>query len=123
MEEETSVNVDNRYTDPITGKFIEGNPGGGRPPETPEAKVQKKVVAELIKEYKEALADILPDLIPIMREKAVKGDIQFIKEVGDRVLGKPEQKTDITSAGRPIIQLAPEVAAKNEINPSSESDS
>ena len=31
MTEETNKNAENRYTDPETGKFKEGNPGGGRP--------------------------------------------------------------------------------------------
>lgn len=29
--EGTNTNVEKTYTDPITGKFIKGNPGGGRP--------------------------------------------------------------------------------------------
>lgn len=37
--------------------------------------------------------------------------------------GNPANATDITSAGRPIIQLAQEVVEKNEINASAESDS
>ena len=32
--EETLQNVDKTYTDPETGKFVVGNPGGGRPKET-----------------------------------------------------------------------------------------
>jgi hypothetical protein len=28
----TIPNVEKSYTDPVTGKFIKGNPGGGRPP-------------------------------------------------------------------------------------------
>ena len=37
--------------------------------------------------------------------------------------GNPKQDTDITSAGQPIVQLAPEIIKKNEINTQSESNS
>ena len=72
--------------------FKEGNPGGGRPLDTPEQKIAKKVMKEIIKDYKERLAQALPEIEPILIAKAVGGDIQFIKELHDRVMGKPEQK-------------------------------
>ena len=31
MSEDTKKNVEKQYTDPETGKFAKGNPGGGRP--------------------------------------------------------------------------------------------
>lgn len=37
--------------------------------------------------------------------------------------GNPESKTDITTAGKPIIQIASEIATKHEINPSPINDS
>jgi len=37
--------------------------------------------------------------------------------------GNPANATDITSQGKPIIQLAQEIIEKNEINTQSESDS
>lgn len=37
--------------------------------------------------------------------------------------GNPESKTDLTTAGMPIIQVAPEIAIKNELNTSPEGNS
>ena len=117
MEEETKKDDDKPWL------FKEGNPGGGRKPETPEQKIIKKATKELIAEYKEKLAEALPLIEPKMIEKAVAGDIQFIKELHDRVMGKPDQKTDITSDGKPLY-LPPELLNKNDLtSPSTEPDS
>lgn len=118
--EETLKNVAKTYTDPITGKFIEGNPGGGRPKETEQDRIIKKATKELIKEYKEALGESLPMITPVLIEKALKGDLPAIKEINDRVMGKSEQHTDITTAGQPIIQIAGEIAKKYDIASSTE---
>lgn len=105
MEEETTKNEENRYTDPDTGKFIVGNPGGGRPKDTPEKIIEKKAIKEIVKEYKEALADVLPEIKPVIRELALKGDMTAIKEIHDRVMDKAKQPTDITSGGETINQV------------------
>ena len=49
--------------------FKAGNPGGGRPKDTPETILIKKAVKEIIKEYKEDLADMLPEIKPILKKK------------------------------------------------------
>lgn len=82
-------------------RFGPNNPGGRRP-DTPEQKIMKKVIKELVKEYKEDLAQILPELKPVLIQKALGGDLASIKEIHDRVMGKPEQQTDITSKGEKI---------------------
>ena len=71
-------------------------PGPGRPPETEEKKLVKKAVKELVKEYQESLADALPQISPILIAKAIAGDVSAIKELHDRVMGKPPQKTDVS---------------------------
>ncbi len=93
---ETSLNEEKTYTDPVTGKFIEGNPGGGRPPETEEQKVIKKARKELIADYKEALAQALPMLSPVLVKKAMGGDVPAIKELHDRVMDKATENVNIT---------------------------
>jgi hypothetical protein len=77
------------------------NPNG-RPKESEELKAKRKALKAIIKEYKEELAQALPSISSILKEKAIAGDIQFIKELHDRVMGKPEQKSDITSDGEKI---------------------
>jgi hypothetical protein len=100
--EETEQNVTNSYTDPVTGRFVPGNPGGGRPKDTPELKLMKKAAREIIAEYKQALAEALPMIQPVLVAKALEGDIPAIKEVHDRVMDKAKQATDITSGGEAL---------------------
>lgn len=96
------------------GRFVVGYEGGpGRPPETEADKIAKKATKELIAEYKEALGESLPMITPVLIAKALDGDLQSIKEINDRVMGKAEQHTDITTQGKPIIQIASEIAVKN----------
>ena len=73
----------------------------GRPKETEEKKLEKKAIKELILSYKEVLAGLLPDLPSILKAEAAKGNIQAIKEIHDRVMGKPEQVTDMTIGIKP----------------------
>lgn len=83
----------NPYIDPITKDFKIGNPGGGRPKDTPAKKLEKKAVKMLVKEYVESLAQALPHISPVLQAKALKGDMNAIRELNDRVIGKAEQKT------------------------------
>jgi hypothetical protein len=78
-----------------------GNPNG-RPVETPEQKLVKKAAKQIIAEYKQALAEALPMIQPVLIAKALEGDIPAIKEVHDRAMDKAKQATDITSGGESI---------------------
>ena len=91
----------NEYLDE-NGKFKPGNPGGGRLPDTPEQKLQKKAVKQIIAEYKEALAEALPFIQPVLIAKAIEGDMTAIKEVHDRAMDKAKQPTDITTDGKEL---------------------
>lgn len=104
------------------GRFIEGVSGNpeGRPPMTPEEKIAKKATKEFISEYKEKLGAALPLISPVLIAKALEGDMTAIKEINDRVMGKAEQHTDITTAGQPIIEVAKEIVDKNALNSSPE---
>jgi hypothetical protein len=93
------------------GRFIPGVSGNpeGRTPDTPEQKIMKKAIKEIVKEYKESLADSLPLIAPIIKAKALEGDMTAIKEIHDRVMDKAKQSTDITTDGKelpaPIINI------------------
>ena len=81
----------------------------GRPAITEEQreenKLKKIVLKELVKEYKDKLAESLPLISPVLIKKAQEGDLGSIKEINDRVMGKPPQSTDITSKGERIIPI------------------
>ena len=69
---------------------ISGNPNG-RPPLTQEQKAIRKATREIVKEYREKLAEALPSIEPVLVALALKGDVAAIKELHDRVMGKAIQ--------------------------------
>ena len=103
--DETSENKKQTYTDPKTGKFKAGNPGGGRPPNsslTPEQKLERKALKTIIAEYRDKLSDSLSLIEPVLVAKALEADVQAIKEIHDRVMGKAQQNIDLMSDGEKI---------------------
>jgi len=97
------------------GRLLPGstaNPNGRRK-ETPETKAIKKVQKELIADYRQKLAEALPQISPVLIAKAISGDIQAIKEVHDRIMGRPpedislkaEIKTENTLSEEQINEL------------------
>jgi len=88
------------------GTFAPGNPGGpGRPVLTEEQRAKKQAIAEYVAEYKEILQELLPIVPQSLKKKIESGDINAIKELHERTLGKVEQKTDITSGGQPLTPV------------------
>ena len=81
------------------GRFKPGISGNieGRKPETPEEKILKKATKELIQDYKDKLAEALPKISPILIGESLKGNINAIKELHDRVMGKPPQDVNLGS--------------------------
>ena len=107
--EDTVVNGFKRNED---GTFAVGTaPGPGAPIQPEEVKIARKAAKEIIKEYKERLAEALPNIEPVLIKKAIEGDISFIKELHDRAMGKPDQKVD-QKTEQTVIIGNPEVAAK-----------
>jgi len=98
------------------GKFVPGVSGNpeGRKPDTPETKLIKKAAKQIIAEYKQALAEALPLIQPVLIAKAIEGDISSIKELHDRAMDKASQPTDITSKGERIIIMPAELINKND---------
>lgn len=87
--------IENEYLDE-NNRFKEGNPGGGRPKDTPEQKLVKKAAKQIIAEYKEALAEALPMIQPVLIAKAIEGDMTAIKELHDRTMDKAKQSTELS---------------------------
>jgi hypothetical protein len=83
------------------GRFIPGSSGNpdGRPPETQEKKIIKRALKEIVAEYKENLANALPQIEPVIIQKAIKGDMVAVKEIHDRVMDKSRQPTDLDIKG------------------------
>ena len=96
--EQKALESENKRNRDENGQYLPEHSlaGPGRPPETEEKKLVRKAVKELVKEYQESLADALPQISPILIAKAIAGDVSAIKELHDRVMGKPPQKTDVS---------------------------
>jgi len=93
--EENDVNGIKRNPD---GTFAEGKIGGpGRPKDTPEKIIEKKAIKQIVEEYKATLADSLPLISPVLVAKALDSDVQAIKEIHDRVMGKAPQSVELNA--------------------------
>jgi len=106
-QEASGVNTVIREED---GRFLPGKSGNlnGRPKMTKEEKLIAKTQRNFIKEYEEKLKESLPLLSPVLIAKAMEGDITAIKEVNDRVMGKPRQNIGLDGGGEGLaIQFAP----------------
>ncbi len=97
----TNSIVNKTYTDPVTGKFVKGNPGGGRP----EGSVS------IVEGIKRKLMEIEPGnqktyyemFLSKLFQKAIRdGDVNLMRDMIDRTDGKPKQSTDLTSGGEKI---------------------
>jgi hypothetical protein len=84
------------------GTFGEGNKGGGSKPQTEEEKNKKKVMKEAVEKYLEELTLALKDISPVLKAKALEGDMNAIKEVNDRAMGKSKNTTDVTTNGESL---------------------
>ncbi len=87
-EEETKENVEKTYTDPVTGKFIPGNPGGGRPKGSFSI---KEKVRQYLEEHPEDMDKFIEHFAKENRELAW----QMLE-------GRPKQDHDVDLGFKPI---------------------
>lgn len=124
MDNTNEQNAKKTYTDPVTGKFVKGNPGGGRPSGSLDFKTKfENFITKLAESNKMKPEEIDEQLFAVAYKKAKEGDYQFYRDIHDRLYGKPTSPIDVTTGGKPIIQIAPEIAAKYDINTSTIKDS
>jgi hypothetical protein len=102
MADNTIKNVEKTYTDPATGKFVEGNPGGGRPKGSGISITTaiKNKLEEVPEGQKATYLELL--ISRIMKQAIQDGDQQMIKNIWNYVDGMPKQSTDITSDGEKL---------------------
>ena len=94
MSEETIINEEKTYTDPETGKFVKGNPGGGRPKGSISVVSAIKKKLEECPEGKEKT--YLHYLVEkIMKKAIVDDDVSMIKDIINRVDGMPKESVDV----------------------------
>lgn len=92
-EEQTNKNVENPYTDSETGKFKEGNPGGGRP----------KGSVSIKDRIRQFLRDN-PDQFEELCQYYIK-DRKMRELLWKMLEGLPKQSTEITGEGGLPLQI------------------
>lgn len=84
------------YTDPVTGKFIEGNPGGGRPLGSKNFETDflsaVKDIAEVNKITREEAMKIL---LKKAFSEAKEGNFNYYKDIHDRIYGKAKENFEM----------------------------
>lgn len=89
---ETYNNPEKTFTDPITGKFVKGNPGGGRPKDSISlTTVIKRKLKALSPDGRREALEVLAD--NIIQDALDGGDIR--KTVWNYIDGMPRQKVGI----------------------------
>ena len=82
------------------GKFLPGNPGGGRPAGSVNFATKWKKFIEKVAESNNTDFDATEQqLLAIAYKKAREGDYQFYRDIFDRVYGKPQQTFDHKNDG------------------------
>jgi len=85
------------------GKFLPGNPGGGRPKNSENFATKWRRAIEKIADSNDVTPDeIEQQLLLVGYKKAKEGDYQFYRDVFDRVYGKPQQSIDHTTGGEKL---------------------
>lgn len=95
MSKETKKNVEKPYTDPDTGKFVEGNPGGGRPKGSGisiTTEIKRKLKERPPGEDKSTYLELL--IQRILKQAIQEGNQQMIKNLWNYVDGLPKQTID-----------------------------
>lgn len=99
----TKENVNKTYTDPVTGKFAKGNPGGGRPPGAVNFATKFNQAIEKLAETNDITGEELElQILQMGIKKAREGDYSFYRDTFDRVYGKPQQSVDVTTLGESV---------------------
>ena len=100
---ETNKNADKTYTDPVTGKFVPGNPGGGRPPGTRNFSTDfDEVVQEIADVNKISFSEARKILLRKAYAEARNGSFNFWNSIMDRYYGKAEEFITADITHRPI---------------------
>lgn len=85
--------MENSYTDPVTGKFLPGNPGGGRPIGVKNFTTKIREAIEVVAEGKEDNEE--KEIIRKIIELAKEGNPIILKLLWNYFDGMPTQKLQI----------------------------
>jgi hypothetical protein len=88
----TNINVEKTYTDEKTGKFVKGNPGGGRP--VGSVSIVEGIRRKLLEVEPGTKKQYLELFLSSYFKNAIKdGDNQLMRDMINRIDGMPKQTT------------------------------
>lgn len=106
MSDVSQENVTKTYTDPITGKFVTGNPGGGRPKGSKSFETIYRDALRVIADTNGTDLDTVErELVETAIKKAKEGDYRFYQDIMDRLNGKPVQRSENVNANVDVNKL------------------
>ena len=110
-------NGEKQMKDPKTGRFVKGNPGGGRPKGSFSlVEMIKNKLQEKAKDKDKTYAEYFID--QLIKKTVVDGDVTMMRDMINRIDGMPKQGVDVTSNGQTIVvSVAGSIAKKNGITP------
>ena len=101
MEEKREIT--GRNQDGTFQKGVSGNPAG-KPKGTESFATKWYRMVEKIADSNDITPDqVEEELLKVGYKRAKDGDYSFYRDAMDRIHGKPEQRTDITSGGQPLL--------------------
>ena len=93
----TNTIVEKTYTDAKTGKFVKGNPGGGRPVGSVSiVEGIKKKLLEIEPENKKTYLELF--LTRYFRKAIKDGNVGLIRDMINRIDGMPMQKNELSGS-------------------------
>jgi len=112
------------WTDPVTGKFAKGNPGGGRPSGSLDFRTKwYNLIDKLAKQNNVDPLEVEQQLLLVGYRKAKEGDYSFYRDIMDRVYGKPVQHSEISGKdGQPIVFIPTEMIDKYKLDNAAHAD-
>jgi len=97
MDNKKDVPINTEVIRDDKGLFVKGTaPGPGPSKQTQEDKDRKEVRRIAVEKYVHELTESLKDISPVLKVKALSGDMVAIKEINDRAMGKAPQSTTLS---------------------------
>jgi len=103
-DETTEKSAENRYNDPITGKFIKDNPGKPIGTKSYQTEMEEAIV-EFAKLNNLTPAQVKLRIYLKGAESALDGEYNFYRDYMDRKHGKAKDSLDITTGGEKIQSI------------------
>lgn len=123
MEQDSEKNGINSGKDPKTGRFLPGNPGGGRPAGSRDFATDfDEAVQEIADENGITKSQARKHLFKVAYKQAKDGNYSFYKDIHDRTYGQATAKSENTHSGS-ILILPSELIQKNDTPPITEDSS